>query len=345
MSFHVTLGHGAHRFECAAGESILDAALRAHLDLPYSCCRGVCGSCRAHLVSGDVQQRAPFDGLTPAQREEGMVLLCRCTPLSDVVAEPEFVRVATEKRKRLKTKVFRLHAAADDVTLLTLRLPMGTRAKFKAGQYLRLWLDAQTYREFSMANSPRQNDAVQLHVRHVPGGRFTGEVLPDLKVGDALEIELPFGDFHLRPEARPAILVASGTGFAPIKSMVEAAIAEGDNRPMTLYWGARRREDLYLFDLPREWEHQRPGFRFVPVLSEADADWSGRRGLVHEAVMQDHADLSQVDVYACGVPVMVNVARRDFVALRALPPEAFYCDAFVSGPPPEAATQPLETTP
>jgi NAD(P)H-flavin reductase len=202
------------------------------------------------------------------------------------------------------------------------------RAKWKAGQYLEVILEDGTRRSFSMANPPQQSDSALLHVRVLAGGKFSDKTVSLLKEKDLLRIELPFGDFFLRDDPRPAILVASGTGFAPIKSILEDAWKRSLQRDMTLYWGARREEDLYQLALPQKWAAERPRFKFIPVLSEQS--WPGRTGLVHRAVMDDHASLAGFQLYACGVPAMVDAARRDFIAERALPPDAFFCDAFTT---------------
>jgi CDP-4-dehydro-6-deoxyglucose reductase/3-phenylpropionate/trans-cinnamate dioxygenase ferredoxin reductase subunit len=222
--------------------------------------------------------------------------------------------------------------AAPDVTVLQLRFPAGAKAKFKAGQYLSLKLDDGTVRHFSMANAPHQNDGAELHIRHIPGGKFSQHLADGLAEGDQIEVSIPYGDFYLREEHdTPILLLASGTGFAPIKSIVEDAIKRKLNRSMVLYWGARRPEDLYRMELPRKWESQLPWFRFVPVLSEAGpADgWEGRTGFVHQAAMDDIASLAEYEVYACGAPAMINAARQGFVHERQLNRDAFYCDAFV----------------
>jgi CDP-4-dehydro-6-deoxyglucose reductase/3-phenylpropionate/trans-cinnamate dioxygenase ferredoxin reductase subunit len=181
-----------------------------------------------------------------------------------------------------------------------------------------------------MANAPQQSDVAVLHVRVVPGGRFSEEVLPGLAAGGTLRVELPSGDFWLREGDRPVVFVASGTGFAPVKSILEDAFRKGSARQMALYWGARREKDLYLSGLPEKWAAQHANFRYVPVLSEPGADWAGRTGFVHRAVMEDYPALAGHEVYACGVSAMVDAARRDFTADRGLAADDFYCDVFVT---------------
>jgi NAD(P)H-flavin reductase len=247
-----------------------------------------------------------------------------------VIAPREIRRIDPAAKSTIDAKVLRVTEAADDVRIVQLRFPAGVRVKFKAGQYLDVILEDGARRSFSMANAPQQSDVAVLHVRVVPGGRFSGEVLPGLKQGDILRVELPSGDFWLREGERPLVFVASGTGFAPVKSILETEFRRNSARPMALYWGARSRKDLYLADLPEKWAAQHANFRFVPVLSEPDADWAGRTGFVHRAVMEDYATLAGCEVYACGVTAMVDAARRDFTLQRCLSGNDFYCDAFVT---------------
>ena len=331
MTHTVTVSGTEISFPCPDGTTILEAAQAAGWELPYSCRKGVCSSCRGGLVSGQVSEDVFPDGTA---------LFCQAKPLSDVTIAPAFIRaVDPTARKVMDAKLYRITRPADDVAVLQVRFPAGKRVKFTAGQYLELILEGGKRRSFSMANPPHQNDGVELHVRAVPGGYFSEKVLPALVPGTPLKMELPYGNFGLKPKSeRPAILLASGTGFAPIKSIVEDAIRSGMKRPLTLYWGARSRKDLYAIGLPEKWAARFPQFRFVPVLSDpTDQDeWQGRTGFVHQAVMQDVPDLSAHEVYACGVPAMVNTARRDFVGTCGLPAGEFFSDAFVT--PADAAS-------
>jgi NAD(P)H-flavin reductase/ferredoxin len=319
-------------FPCLENQSVLEAAEAAGWELPYSCRRGVCNTCLGTLVSGAVDAPPPQDG---------QVLFCQAKPRSDLeIAPREMVRIDPAARRKVKARVLRITRAAGDVALIHARFPAGTKVKFKAGQYLEVILDDGARRSFSMANPPQQSDSALLHARVVPGGRFSEQVLPALAAGSILEVELPFGDFFLREASeRPAVMVASGTGFAPIKSILEDAFRRGIRREFALYWGARTKGDLYQLELPAKWAAERSNFRFVPVLSEPPAGtWPGRTGLVHRAVMEDYASLAGCEVYACGVNAMVNAARRDFIDERGLAPEAFFCDAFVTPADVAAAT-------
>jgi NAD(P)H-flavin reductase/ferredoxin len=331
MSHRVRVAGAAIEFDCAAGQTVLDAAEAAGWELPYSCRRGACNTCLGTVVTGDVD--AP-----PVQ--DGQVLFCQAKPRSDLEIAPRAIqRVDPRARRSVEAKILRI-ARVSDVALIQLRFPAGTKVKFRAGQYLEVILEDGARRSFSMANPPQQSDGALLHARILPGGRFSEEVLPSLAAGGRLKVELPYGDFFLRESEAPAVMVASGTGFAPIKSILEDAFRRAVKRPFMLYWGARRLKDLYQVELPQKWAAQHPQFRFVPVLSEPAPEdaWEGRTGFVHQAVMEDYQTLAGCEVYACGVNAMVNAARRDFIGERALAPAAFFCDAFVTPADVAAAT-------
>jgi NAD(P)H-flavin reductase/ferredoxin len=309
-------------FPCDAGTTILEAARLAGYEMPYSCLRGACASCRGLVRSGEVETPYP---------EDLYILFCQTRPKSDLEIVPrEIRRIDPAAKSTIDARVLRIIDAAEDVRIVQLRFPPGVRAKFKAGQYLDVILDGGARRSFSMANAPQQSDVAVLHVRVVPGGKFSGEILPGLSAGSSLRVEIPAGDFWLRESVKPAVFVASGTGFAPVKSILEDAFRRKDPRGKMLYWGARREKDLYLAELPAKWAAQYPQFRFIPVLSEPEAGWLGRTGFVHRAVMDDFASLAGHQVYACGVTAMVDAARRDFTAHCGLPPDDFYCDVFVT---------------
>jgi CDP-4-dehydro-6-deoxyglucose reductase len=315
VSYQINIAASDISFGCNDGESVLDAAERAGFALPYSCRKGVCSECQGGVVNAE--------GITEK------ALLCCVRPSADMTIAPRKIEKRERiVRKKLDASVFRITQAAPDVTVLQLRLPTGVRAKFRAGQYLQIHLDDETVRNYSMANPPHQSDGVHLHVRHVPGGRFSDGVLKELAVGKKLRIELPYGEFFFRDESqKPVILVATGTGFAPVKSIVEDAIKRKLARPLKLYWGARGKQDLYLADLAQKW-HEEGHVEFIPVLSDPHDDWTGRTGLVHRAVLADHPLLAEHQVYACGNPAMTTAARDEFTQ-AGLPEDEFFCDAFV----------------
>ena len=335
MTHQVTIRNTGHRFSARDGSTILQSALDAGLVLPYGCRDGACGSCKGKLVDGSIDYgRYSEKALTAQERAQGYALFCQAKPLSDVAIEAREVRKAGDIQvRKLPARVQKLERAADDAMIVYLKLPANERLMFLPGQYIDILLKDGTRRSFSMANAPHDDDYVQLHVRHVPGGAFTDHVFQTMKERDILRLEGPFGTFFLREEsAKPIVLVASGTGFAPIKALIEAALRKGIPRPMTLYWGARRPKDLYLDALPERWAAEHSGFKYVPVISDALAEdrWDGRTGFVHRAVMEDLSDLSGHQVYACGVPIMVDSARRDFIQRCRLPENEFFADSFTT---------------
>lgn len=338
-TYTITIESTAHQFPAADDQSILDAALAAGIVLPYSCRAGACSSCKGRVVSGEFEDGpAPAQVLQPDEIEQGYTLLCQAQARSDMVIESREVRLASDIQiRKLPARVTTIRMAAPDVAVLTLQLPSSETFRFYAGQYIELILKDGHRRSYSMANSPDKAATLELHVRHMPGGLFTDHVFgagaTQMKEREIVRLEGPFGSFFLRDETqKPIIFLASGTGFAPIKAIVERMVEQGNARPAVLYWGGRREQDLYMRDLALEWQASLPNFQFVPVVSDAlpEDHWQGRQGLVHEAVMHDFPDLSGHEVYACGAPVMVEAARRDFGAKCGLPEDAFFADAFTS---------------
>jgi len=331
----VTVQPSGQGFEVEEGESVLAAALRQGVMLPYGCKNGACGSCKGKIVSGAVDYgHYHARVLTEDERAHGKALFCQAKPLGDLVIECRTIGAARDIAVRLlPCRVQKLEKAADDVMIVGLKLPANERLQFLAGQYIDFLLKGGGRRSFSMANAPHADELIELHIRHVAGGSFTDHVFGKLKERDILRFEGPLGSFFLREDSpRPAVFVASGTGFAPIKSILESAFHRKLERPMVLYWGGRRPRDLYLNALAETWAREQPSFRYIPVVSEARPEdgWTGRTGFVHRAVMEDLPDLSQHQVYACGVPVMVDSARRDFTTLCGLPEDEFYADSFTT---------------
>jgi len=332
----VTLQPSGLQFDVEDDESVLAAALRQGYVLPYGCRNGACGSCKGRLLEGRIdygvyQKKA----LPDEEKAQGKALFCQARALSDLTIEARTVGAAKDiEVKKLPCRVQKLERLADDVMVLYLKLPANERLQFLAGQYVEFLLKDGSRRSFSMANPPHDDELIQLHVRHVAGGQFTDHVFGKMKERDILRLEGPLGTFFLREDsAKPVVLVASGTGFAPIKAVIEHALHKDIQRPMVLYWGGRRPKDLYLDALPREWAAAHPSrFKYVPVISDAlpEDAWAGRTGFVHRAVMEDFPDLSGHQVYACGVPIMVDSARSDFVQKCRLPETEFYADSFTT---------------
>ena len=337
-SYRVTLQPSAHSFVTDGSETVLQAALDAGLTLPYGCRNGACGACKGKVLEGLVDHGQAQDSALPtADRAAGMTLFCCARPLSDLVLEVREVGTARDiPVKILPCRVQALERVADDVIVMSLKLPVNERLQFLAGQYIEFLLKDGKRRAFSIANAPHDDGFLQLHIRHIPGGEFTGHVFGAMKEKDILRFQGPYGSFFLREEStKPMILVAGGTGFAPIKSLVEHAIHQGITRPMELYWGARDRAGLYLPELPQAWASDHAHIGYLPVLSDAtpvDA-WEGRTGLVHRVVLEDHPDLSAYQVYACGAPAMIDAARTEFTA-AGLPAEEFFADSFTFMSPP-----------
>jgi CDP-4-dehydro-6-deoxyglucose reductase len=326
MGYRITLKPSGHTYEVPEGQNVLQAGLEAGHMMPYSCRAGVCRTCRGTILEGKVDYGLVHETYLPeADKAKGYALLCQAKPLSDLVIE---VREVEGVRPRtIPCRVEKLEKPAPDVAVIGLRLPMNENFRFLAGQYIDFLLKEGKRRSFSLATRPETAGvtALEIHVRHVPGGQFTDHVFEKLKVRDLLRFEGPLGSFYLREDStKPIVMLASGTGFAPIKSIVELALEKKIARPITLYWGGRLKRDLYQLELARSWPH----VKFIPVLS--DEKWEGRTGFVHRAVMEDFPDMSGVQVYACGAPIVVESARRDFSAQCKLPPDEFFADSFLT---------------
>jgi len=320
-------------FTAQKGETILEAGLRQGLNMPYLCRDGACGSCKGKILKGAVDYGIYQAGtLTDAEKAQGKALFCCAKPITDLDIEcQEIEALKGYPAKSMELRVGKMQRAAPDVMLLDLQVEGEEQMNFIAGQYIAVLLDDGTKRSFSLANSPALANQLQLHIRLVEGGKFTGHVFNAMKEGDVLRVEGPFGSFFLHEDSeKPIIFMSGGTGFAPVKSMLEHAFAIGLKRPMVLYWGARVPGDLYMAKLPEGWQQEYDNFKFIPVLSEPqpEHDWHGRTGLVTEAILQDHQDLSGYQVYACGSPAMIEAGRAAFSA-RELPADQYFSDAFL----------------
>jgi CDP-4-dehydro-6-deoxyglucose reductase, E3 len=340
--FKVTIQKSGHTFDVPSGDTVLAASLAAGLTLPYGCRNGACGACKGKILEGTVDYGAhqPYT-LTESEKQSGHALFCCAKPLSDLVIDArEIGGVGEIQVKKLPARVQSITRPASDVAVIELKLPANERLQFLAGQYIEIIMRDGKRRAYSMANPPHVDAIVELHVRNMKGGAFTEYVFGAMKEKDILRFEGPLGTFFLREDSdKPMVLVASGTGFAPIKAIIEHAFHVGIERPMVLYWGGRRPADLYLASLAEAWERDHPNFRFVPVISDAEPDdaWAGRTGFVHRAVMEDFPDLSGHQVYACGAPVVVEAAHRDFTTQSGLPEDEFYSDAFTPSVDPAKA--------
>jgi len=328
MGFSIDINDGKHVIEVGGNESILDAALRQDIGLPYGCRNGACGACTSTLVSGDVEYA---EGKTMALEgaDEKACLTCQAKPLSDIRLQAKLVETAREiEVKILPCRVDKHEELAHDVMAVWLKLPDSQRLQFMAGQYLNFVLSDGRERAFSIANAPHDDELIELHIRRVDGGEFTDFIFDQLQDKAIMRIRGPLGTFFLREDSdRPVIFMAGGTGFAPIKGQIEHAIYIGDKRPMELYWGVRSERDLYHAELARKWVAEQDNISFIPVLSEPDDSWSGRKGFVHEAVVADHPDMSGFDVYMAGPPPMVNAGKDAFIE-AGLSTDHMYSDSF-----------------
>ncbi len=338
MAHAVTVEPSGVAFEVAAGETILEAGIRQGIAMPYGCKDGTCGSCKCLKLSGTVRHR-PYqsNALNDEEALAGQVLACCAEPESDVLLSSRQVTAdGAFPVKKLPARVGQMLRVSHDVMVLQLQVPASPAFRYHAGQYIEVLLKDGVRRAYSMATAPQTQDAkrpvIELHVRHMSGGRFTDEAFSTLKEKDLLRLEGPFGSFYLRASDKPIILLASGTGFAPIKAMLQQLQAEGSRRPVTLYWGGRRPADLYGTGWLQAQQQAMPLLRYVPVISDAEPEdgWTGRTGFVHRAVLEDLPDLSDHQVYACGAPIVVDSARADHTRLGSLPPDEFYADSFTN---------------
>ena len=337
-AFQISVQPSGRAFSATAGEAILAAAIRSGVGLPYGCKDGACGSCKCKKISGIVQHTEHQSKALSADEEAaGLVLTCCAHALSDVVLESR--QVTDESAfpiKKMPVRVASLVQQSHDVMQVRLQLPAADTFRYHAGQYIEFILRDGARRAYSMANAPHtqaQTPGLELHIRHMVGGKFTDHVFGAMKEKEILRVEGPFGSFFLREDStKPIVLLASGTGFAPIKALIEHMQFKGITRPTLLYWGGRRPHDLYMHEWVQIQAASMPHLTYVPVVSDAlpEDEWTGRGGFVHQAVLDDFADLSGYQVYACGTPVMVDAAKSTYCTQRGLPPDEFYADSFTS---------------
>lgn len=339
MTYTITVVPSNHTFTVKEGQDLISAALENDIVLPYSCRNGSCTSCKGRVVSGEYETGNGTQQLLQVQeRDQGYTLFCETKPKSDLVVEAREVRLASDiVIRKMPVRVVGMEQAAPDVMILKLQMPATEPFRFMPGQYLEFILKDGRRRAYSMASRPNGTEPVELHIRHTPGGVFTDHVFgagaTQMKEREILRVEAPMGSFFLRDDSeKPMIFLASGTGFAPIKAIMEQVVEQGISRPITLYWGGRRPRDLYMSELANKWQGMLPNFTFVPVISDAlpEDNWTGRTGFVHAAVLEDFEDLSGYQVYACGAPVVVDSARQAYTAKAGLPENEFYADSFTT---------------
>lgn len=331
MSFKIKLSKQNSSFDVNDNETILEAALRQCQNLPYGCRNGNCGSCKATIIDGKINYDDGLpEALSEKESEQGVALLCRAKATSDLIIESRLVESCTDiKTRQFPCRVTTCEKLSNDVVRLILELPKTETIQFMAGQYIDILMKGGKRRSFSLANAPHDNQRLELHVRYYEGGLFSEYAFNDLKNKTLLRIEGPLGQFTLQQSDRPIIMIAGGTGFAPVKSLVEHALEVNDNRPIHIYWGARTEIDLYLDGAVKQWATEHEHIKYIPVLSEVESlhNWAGKTGFVHEAVLQDYDDLSGHDIYACGPPPMINAVLESFPA-KGLNRERLFSDSF-----------------
>ena len=342
-TFQVNVLPSGREFSVNAGEAMLAAGIRQGVGLPYGCKDGACGSCKCKKISGTVvhgphQSKA----LSVVEEANGYVLTCCGVPHSDVVLESRQVHEAgANPIKKMPSRVTSMEKKSHDVMRVLLQLPASDIFAYYAGQYIEFILKDGARRNYSMAGAPHHQQKteatpaapLELHIRHLPGGKFTDHVFGAMKEKEILRIEGPFGSFYLREDSdKPIVFLASGTGFAPIKAIIEHMQHKGITRPATLYWGGRRPADLYMQDWVQTKLAEMPNLTYIPVISDAlhEDGWTGRTGFVHNAVLQDFPDLSLYQVYACGAPIVVDCAKAAYLSIGKLPEDEFFSDSFLS---------------
>lgn len=338
MSFNVSVLPSGRSFSANTDETLLAAAIRQGIGLPYGCKDGACGSCKCKKLEGTVTHGAhQLKALSVEEEASGFILTCCGVAHSDVVLESR--QVTDESAfpiRKMPVRVTSLQRASHDVMVIRLQLPASDMMKYHAGQYVEFLLRDGDRRSYSMANAPHtqtETPGLELHIRHMAGGKFTEHVFGAMKEKEILRIEGPYGSFFLREDSdKPMVLLASGTGFAPLKALIEHMQHKNITRPAVLYWGGRRPADLYMNDWMQAKLTEMPHLRYIPVISDAlpEDHWTGRTGFVHQAVLEDFSDLSGHQVYACGSPIVVESARDAYTALAGLPAEEFFADAFTT---------------
>ncbi|MFT7534043.1 MAG: CDP-4-dehydro-6-deoxyglucose reductase [Gammaproteobacteria bacterium] len=332
MTYKVLNRKSGTTMEVNEGESILDAALRQSIVFPYSCRGGTCGTCKASLLSGKVSYpHNEMSAISEEEKQSGAVLLCQAIPEEDIEIDAnEMAANAGIEIKMMPCRVSTMNTLAHDVMELSLKIPASQQLPYMAGQYMDIIMRDGRRRSFSLASRPQAGQELKLHIRHVPGGRFSGLVFDSMTVKDLLRFQGPFGTFFLRRESdKPVIMMAGGTGLAPIKAILEQAFHDQLQRPMHLFWGVRQLRDLYHHELLSEWAASYDNFSYTPVLSEPESEsgWTGKTGWVHDAVVEAHSQLSSFEIYASGPPVMIDAAKATFPA-HGMDPEAMHYDSF-----------------
>ncbi|MDZ7324862.1 CDP-6-deoxy-delta-3,4-glucoseen reductase [Kosakonia sacchari] len=320
MSYVIKIFPADIAFDGESEKTLLDSALEAGIHLEHSCKNGSCGICEAQLIAGEVIDAQ--DKVVPAGNN---ILTCSCRPGDDVSLQATYYpELAGQIKKITPCKVVSAENVSEDVIKLVLRFPPTAQLNYLPGQYINLQYQGVT-RSYSIANADAK-EGIELHIRNVPNGQMSQLVFGGLTANTLMRIEGPCGTFFIRKNERPVIFIAGGTGFAPVKAMVESLLAENTQRKIYIYWGMQYSGHFYS-SLPRQWASENPDIHFIPVVSGDEVGWQGRKGFVHNAVVEDFDNLEGFDVYACGSPVMIEASRKDLMTL-GLPAKHFYSDAF-----------------
>lgn len=329
MRHRVQIKPNEQQFYVESNETVLDAALRQGINLKYGCRNGACGACKGKLLEGDLHYEEDPIALSDDDKEENLAIFCAAMPDSDLVIEVDEIDLDSAiEIKTLPCRVQELKLLSNDVMQLFIKLPAAERLQFLPGQYIDILLEDGRHRSFSIANAPHNDEFLELHIRLVENGLFTPKVFNSMQAKDLMRIEGPHGSFFFHEDSdRDIILVAGGTGFAPIKSILEHLIEEQITRTVHLYWGARSEADLYLNELSEKWMNENTNIHYIPVLSHAESAWSGKTGFVHQAVLDDFTDLEPFDIYTCGPPAMIIAAKEEFQT-RGMNTASFYYDSF-----------------
>lgn len=331
MTYQVTISNTGTRFLVNEGERILDAAIRQGIGIPYNCRNGQCATCKGRVSSGKVFYESQPQALTADEQKHGQALFCQAFARSDLeISVKELTTTSEVPVKRFPAKVTHMERLNHDVMHVKLKIPPTMRMQFFAGQYIDFILSDNRRRSFSLANPPHLDGQIELHVRHIEGGEFTSEIFDNMALNSVFRLEGPLGSFYLREDSdRPVILLAGGTGFAPIKGIIEHALIKNIHRQFHLYWGAKTFDDLYMHELAQQWAREHAFIHYSPVLSAPaeDSGWQGKTGYVHDAVLEDFNNLSGFEVYASGPPAMVYAGRDAFVP-HGVDPQLYYSDAF-----------------
>lgn len=331
MNHSVKILPSGHTFTVEHGETILDAAIHHGISLSYGCRSGICGTCIGTVVEGDYFYDEEPRGLSDVDKASNKALFCQAKPKSNLTIEAHEIEGVKEVDiRRLRCKVASLEKLSHDVIRLYLKLPENERLQFFAGQYLDILQEENIRRSFSIANAPHDDEFIELHIRNVDGGEYTNHIFNEMKEKEILKIEAPLGTFFLRENSeKPVIMMCGGTGFAPIKGILEHAFYVGFEQPIHLFWGVRGKQDLYLPDLPKEWAEKHSNFQFTPVLSEPDPEdnWTGETGFVHKAVLDKYPVLNGYNVYMCGAPAMIEAGKKEFME-HGLPEDQMFSDSF-----------------